>query len=96
LEEGWLAIVHFAGVLSINLAVVNVLPIPALDGGRIVFIFLEKALGNRFKPVYEHYANLAGFALLLTLIVLVSLRDVGVILKDYGVGIGSFTKFWGG
>jgi regulator of sigma E protease len=83
-REGFMAIINFAGVLSINLAVVNVLPIPALDGGRAVFILLEKLMGKRFKPKYEHYANLVGFGALLTLIVLVSIRDVIRILQDSG------------
>jgi regulator of sigma E protease len=82
LREGLLAILNFAGILSINLAVVNVLPIPALDGGRAVFILIEKLMGKRYKPKYEHYANLVGFGLLLTLIVLVSVRDVGTILTE--------------
>lgn len=82
LNEGWLGLLNFAAILSINLAIVNVLPIPALDGGRALFVFLEKLMGKRFKPIYERYANVAGFVFLLALVGLISVRDVGVIIKD--------------
>ncbi len=95
LKEGPVAVIHLAGVLSINLAIVNVLPLPALDGGRAMFVFLEKFLGKRFKPIYENWANMVGFGLLLLLIVLVSLRDTGVILSDRGINWGSITKIFG-
>jgi len=85
IQEGFLGILNFAAVLSINLAIVNVLPVPALDGGRAMFIFLEKIMGKRFKPEYERYANMIGFALLLLMIILVSARDIQYVLRDVGL-----------
>jgi len=58
-------------------------------------VFLEKFLGKKFKPIYENWANMVGFGLLLLLIVLVSLRDTGVILSDRGINWGSITKIFG-
>ena len=84
--------INFLGILSINLAVVNLLPIPALDGGRVFFIILEKLLGKHFKPAFEQYANVGGMALLLLLIVLVSFKDIGTIFTD----AGWFSSFLGG
>lgn len=79
-KEGALAILNFAGLISINLAVINLLPIPALDGGRAFFILLEKVLGRHKIAKIEGYANYGGMAFLLALIVLITVRDVGRIL----------------
>ena len=62
--------------ISINLGVMNLLPLPALDGGRLVFLIIE---GIRRKPVpprYEGYAHAAGLMLLLMLMVYVTGQDV--------------------
>ncbi len=75
-SHGFLELVNFAGLLSVNLAIMNVLPIPALDGGRALFIVLEKIIGQKRVQQFEGYANYGGFALLLTLIVLVTARDI--------------------
>lgn len=75
-SQGFLPLLEFAGLLSINLGIMNLLPIPALDGGRILFILLEKIVGKKRIRSIEGYANYGGFILLIGLIVLVSLRDV--------------------
>ena len=74
-KEGWLAVVQFMGILSINLAVLNMLPIPALDGGWLVFLFLENIWGERQRKI-ERLASQIGFALLIFLMLLVTLNDV--------------------
>lgn len=74
--EGYLAILSFAGMLSVNLAVMNVLPIPALDGGRAIFILIEKLTGRKKIEKIEQYANYIGYILLLGLIISVTIRDV--------------------
>lgn len=76
LTQGILSIILFAGMLSINLAIMNVLPIPALDGGRAVFILLEMIVGKKRVQAVEGYANYGGYALLLGLIILVTARDI--------------------
>lgn len=85
LREGFWAQLNFAAILSINLAIVNVLPFPALDGGRAVFLFWELLTRKRVNPKVEQWVNTAGFALLLGLIVLISLRDVGKVIADQAV-----------
>lgn len=79
--EGWISIINFAGMISINLAVLNLLPIPALDGGRAMFILLEKFFGKKRIGRIENYANYGGFALLMALIILVTVRDVLRIIR---------------
>ncbi len=73
---GWRATLEFMSILSLNLAVLNALPIPALDGGRLLFIFLEKILGRRVRPAFEHSAHQVGMIILLFLVLLVSINDV--------------------
>ncbi|MBI5019508.1 site-2 protease family protein [Candidatus Gottesmanbacteria bacterium] len=73
---GWAAVLEFASILSLNLAVLNVLPIPALDGGRLMFVFLEKMLGKKVRPAFERSTHQIGMLILLGLIVLVSINDI--------------------
>ncbi|MBP7832763.1 MAG: RIP metalloprotease RseP [Candidatus Levybacteria bacterium] len=70
------ATLWFAALLSINLAVLNVLPIPALDGGRLFFIVIEFVTRRKINPKYEGYAHAVGLALLLTLMVVITVFDI--------------------
>lgn len=70
------AVLSFIALLSINLAIVNVLPIPALDGGRLFFILFEGITGKKVNPKYENYAHTIGMAVLLILIALITLHDL--------------------
>lgn len=79
-EEGVLSILNFSAMISINLAVMNLLPIPALDGGRAFFIILEKFLGKKRVNKIEGYANYGGFFILIGLIILITIADVGRII----------------
>ena len=63
-------------LLSVNLGIMNLLPIPALDGGRLLFLFLEVLRGKPIPPEKEGYVHLAGIILLLVLMVLVLFNDV--------------------
>ena len=74
--EGFLALLSFSGMLSVNLAIMNILPIPALDGGRAIFILVEKITGRMRIKKIEQYANYVGYILLLGLIISVTIRDV--------------------
>jgi regulator of sigma E protease len=76
-SNGLFELLNFAGMLSVNLAVMNVLPIPALDGGRALFLILEVFVGKKRIEVVEGYAYYGGLALLLTIIVLTTIKDVG-------------------
>lgn len=73
---GWMAVLQLIGLLSLNLAVVNILPFPALDGGRLLFIGLEALTKRRVNPKWEMWTHQAGMAILLGLVVLVTLNDV--------------------
>lgn len=75
-QQGWLTVISFMGMLSVNLAVMNILPIPALDGGRAVFLLIEKVVGRKAIEKIEQYANTGGFALLVSLLLLITVRDV--------------------
>lgn len=85
LEEGIWAQLNFAAILSINLAIINVMPFPALDGGRAVFLVYELITRRKIKPKIEQWANAAGFMLLIGLIVLISFRDISRVIMDEGV-----------
>lgn len=82
LRGGFWVTLNFAAILSINLAIINVLPFPALDGGRGVFILWELVMRKRVKPRIEQWANSVGFLLLIGLIVLISARDIKRVLMD--------------
>ncbi len=76
-EAGWKSLTDFAALLSVNLAILNILPLPMLDGGRIVFVLLEIARrGRRVAPQKEAIVHLVGLVALLTLAVVVGYFDV--------------------
>ena len=72
-----LTVVNFIVLFSSNLGVMNLLPIPALDGGRILFIFAEMLTGRPVNRRLEAYVNLAGFLLLMGLMAVVMVHDIG-------------------
>lgn len=75
-KEGILAVIQFLGLLSINLAVLNILPIPGLDGGHVLFIILGSLFGRRVAPKIEHWIHTVGIVVLLILMFLVTIRDI--------------------
>ena len=83
--EALISIVHFTAIIGINMAVMNLLPIPALDGGRILFIVItwvvEKVIRRRVDPKYEGYIHSAALALLMGLMVFILVNDVVKIIN---------------
>jgi regulator of sigma E protease len=75
-KDGFWAVLHFFGVVSVNLGIVNALPLPALDGGRLGFLIWEKASKKKIKPEVEMKINNIGMLLLLTMMALVAVGDV--------------------
>ena len=73
---GWKAVLEFMSILSLNLAVLNILPIPALDGGRLAFVVFEKLLGKKVKPAFEQSTHQIGMIILFILILLISINDI--------------------
>jgi len=80
-QFGILAVLQFVGVLSVNLAILNIIPFPALDGGRIAFLVVEKILGRRIKNKIEGTVHAVGMVVLISLMVLITVRDVIKIFK---------------
>src|SRR4030042_1588314 len=85
-KSGWLTILQFIGVLSINLAILNILPFPALDGGKLIFIAYEAIARRKPKPKIEQWVNLIGMALLMLLLVLVTINDVRRLIETTSLG----------
>ncbi len=73
---GFSYFVQFIALLSINLAILNIIPFPALDGGRLLFLGIEKVRGKPVHISYERATHAIGFVLLLTLILVISYRDL--------------------
>ena len=76
-RAGLSPLITWTALLSINLAIVNLLPIPALDGGRILFVLVELARGGRrLAPSKERMVHLVGFAVLIGAIIAISVNDI--------------------
>ncbi len=75
-ELGFSYLLQLAAILSVNLAVLNALPFPALDGGRMLFLALEKIKGSKVDQRYERVIHTAGFIILIILMVAVTYRDL--------------------
>lgn len=71
-----LAYLDFVGLLSLNLAVINLLPIPAMDGGRLFFLIIEAVIGKRVHGGVEKWIHTVGLVFLLSLAVLITFSDV--------------------
>jgi len=84
-QQGFLALLQFLGVLSINLAVLNLLPIPALDGGRLLFVGIEAITGKKPKPRFEQIVHSIGMAILLLLMIAVTIKDIKRLFSPGGV-----------
>lgn len=79
-ELGWIPVLFFTGIISVNLAVVNVLPFPALDGGRLVFVLYEAITRRKANPTVERWVNTIGMLVLLGLIALITVSDISKLL----------------
>ena len=71
----------FVGLLSVNLAVLNVLPFPPLDGGRLAVVMVEAVRRRKLRPEREAMIYLTGFAVLIALVILISIRDIGRLIS---------------
>jgi regulator of sigma E protease len=73
---GIVTLFSFAAMLSLNLAVINMVPFPALDGGRILFVLIEAVKRSPIKPAVSNILNIVGFGLLILLMAAVTIHDV--------------------
>ncbi|MDR1915594.1 MAG: RIP metalloprotease RseP [Synergistaceae bacterium] len=75
-RQGFWTFITFLAVINLNLGLLNLLPLPALDGGRLVFLFGEMVFRRKFPEKWENRIHLVGFAMLLALIALVTWKDI--------------------
>ncbi len=75
------AVLELIALLSLNLAIINILPFPALDGGRLVFVVYEWVTKKRVNQKIEQYVNMFGFFVLISLAILVTINDIIKLFK---------------
>ncbi len=75
-EFGFIYLLSFTALISVNLAVINLIPFPALDGGRLLFLLIEKIKGSRIKPEIANWVNTIGFGILMLLMIVITFHDV--------------------
>ncbi|MDN5353172.1 MAG: regulator of sigma protease [Clostridiales bacterium] len=78
-RQGIWSLLYLAAYISINLGIFNLLPFPALDGGRIVFLVIEMIKGSPVNPEKEAYVHFAGFVVLILLMVALTFKDLSII-----------------
>ncbi len=75
-QFGFVYLLSFAALISINLGIINLIPFPALDGGRLFFLLIEKIKGSPITPKIANTANMIGFGILILLMVIVTYHDI--------------------
>lgn len=75
-QVGLIYLINLTALISINLGLLNLLPIPALDGSKLIFLGIEAVRGKPVDPKKENFVHLIGFALLMTLMLFVTYRDI--------------------
>lgn len=73
---GLINVLNWTAIISINLGIINLMPFPALDGGRILFILIEMLRGKAVDPKKENYVHLVGFAILIVLMIFIIYNDL--------------------
>ena len=76
MRSGLWGFITFIAIIALNLGILNLFPIPALDGGRILFVLLEMILRRRLPEKVENWIHTAGFVVLVSLMILVTFKDV--------------------
>jgi regulator of sigma E protease len=75
-EYGYTAVLTLIAALSVNLAIFNILPLPALDGGRMVVVIIETIFRKKVPFIYYSWVNILGFGLLMLLLIVVTINDI--------------------
>lgn len=76
LRDGFWTFIAFLGMMNLNLGLLNLLPFPALDGGRLVFVLIEMTAGRKVPEQYETKIHYFGMIFLLALIIIVTIKDI--------------------
>jgi len=84
-RNGILTLINFVGILSVNLAILNVLPFPALDGGRLLFIGIEAVTGRKVSPKIEGVVHSIGMVILLALLLTITIGDIRRLITFGGI-----------
>jgi regulator of sigma E protease len=88
---GILPLLNFMGILSVNLAILNIMPLPALDGGRLFFIIIEGIMGKKVVPKFEALVHTVGMVALLLLLFAITAYDIRRLIE--AGGISNFLDF---
>lgn len=93
-RSGIMTLINFVGVLSVNLAILNIIPFPALDGGRLLFIGIESVIGKKVVPKVEATVHTIGMIILLALLLAITVSDIRRLITAGGINgfINSMTK----
>ncbi len=75
-ELGFRYLINITAIISINLAVINLVPFPALDGGRLLFVLIEAIIRKPINPTVVKWTNVIGFSLLMLLMLVVTAKDI--------------------
>jgi regulator of sigma E protease len=81
IESGWVSALEFLALLNLYLGIFNLLPLPALDGGRLAFLGYELATRRRPNPKVETAVHMAGMLVLLVLLLVVSYKEIGMLIS---------------
>ncbi len=85
---GILALINLVGIISVNLAIINIIPFPPLDGSRIALIIVEKITKKKMTPKMEERVYFVGFAILIGLMILITSHEIPSLIKS-----GSLSKY---
>ena len=75
-KTGILSLLNLVGIISVNLAILNIIPFPALDGGRLLFIIIEAIFGKKIAPKFEAIVHAVGMVILLLAILAITIKDI--------------------
>ena len=75
-KTGFANVLYLVGYLSLNVGFINLLPLPAFDGGRVLFLAIEKIKGKPVSPKVENTVHAIGFALLMLLMIAITFNDI--------------------
>lgn len=80
-KTGILPLINLLGIISVNLAILNIIPFPALDGGRLLFIIIEAVFGKKVAPRIESVIHSVGMAILLLAILAITIKDISGLIS---------------
>ncbi len=78
---GLLSYISLIGTISISIGLMNLIPIPVVDGGRVVLTFVEMAFGEKFTKKFEKYLLIAGWIIVMAIFILVTISDISKLMK---------------